>query len=612
MQKFQIIKLFSLSLVLAFVLSACKHKKEDKKTESVESVKTVDFIPLAGILTEYAQERLALYPFEATEQGEKKYNDEMPITISTEHRNNLRTFYKKYLSKLQKVDVAALNTDEKISYDILQWNCEIELDELKFSTHLLPLNQFHSLPLAMSQWAGGTGAQPFKTVKDYENWNARMKQLVVWLDTALVNMQRGMNRGIVLPTVLAQKVLLQIEALTTFPAEKHLFWAPLNKFPKSFSSPDKKFQEMAYKMVIERDLIPSAERLAAFMRKDYIPACKESAGIFDLPYGKAYYDLQIKKYTTTNLTVNDVFELGQQEVERLLAEMEKVKNAVGYTKDLKSFFDYVRNKKELMPYTDPQQVIDNFNAIHERMKPNLANLFDLTPKTGFEVRRTEAFREASASAEYNQGSKDGTRPGIFYVPIPNVKEYNVFADEDLFLHEAIPGHHYQISLQQENELLPAFRQTLWYSAYGEGWALYCESLGKELGLYTDPYQYFGMLSAEMHRAIRLVVDVGIHVKGWTREEAIAYSLANEAEPEASIVAEIERYMAWPGQALSYKIGQLKILDLRNKAEKELGENFDIKKFHNLVLSSGCVPLAILEQMVVEWINAEKNAVQAVE
>tara|TARA_B000000532_G_C18862319_1_gene404670 strand:- start:1173 stop:1895 length:723 start_codon:yes stop_codon:yes gene_type:complete len=240
------------------------------------------------------------------------------------------------------------------------------------------------------------------------------------------------------------------------------------------------------------------------------------------------------------------------------------------------------------------------------MLPYVNNLFELQPKTKFEVRRTEAFREASAAAQYNPGSLDGTRPGIFYVPIPNVKKYNTYSDEDLFLHEAIPGHHYQISLQQENELLPSFRKDLWYSSYGEGWALYAESLGSELGLYKDPYQYFGMLSAEIHRAIRLVVDTGIHSKGWSREKAIEYSLNNEAESKESIISEIERYMANPGQALSYKIGQLKIQELRDNAQKVLGEKFDIKVFHRKILESGCIPLQLLEQKIVNWINYEKG------
>jgi uncharacterized protein (DUF885 family) len=349
-------------------------------------------------------------------------------------------------------------------------------------------------------------------------------------------------------------------------------------------------------------LIDRFRRVAAFVKDEYRPASRTSSGISEIPDGSAYYNHLIKLYTTTDMTAEQIHQLGLQEVARLTSEMEKVKAQVGFTGDLKQFFDEVRVKPELRPFTKPEEVIANFNSIHEKMKPQLAKLFDQVPKTPFEVRRTEAFREASASAEYNPGSQDGTRPGIFYVPIPEVEAYNIFSDEDLFLHEAIPGHHYQISLTQENEALPDFRRSLWYSAYGEGWALYCESLGEELGLYDDPYQYFGMLSAEMHRAIRLVVDTGIHAKGWSREQAIQYSLDHEAESEASIIAEIERYMAIPGQALSYKIGQLKIRELRAKAETQMGDEFDIKEFHNLVLSPGCVPLAVLETMVENWIE----------
>jgi uncharacterized protein (DUF885 family) len=297
--------------------------------------------------------------------------------------------------------------------------------------------------------------------------------------------------------------------------------------------------------------------------------------------------------------------LGLSEVARIRSEMEKIKEQVGFEGDLKAFFDFVRGNTELMPFTEPEQVIAHFNEIHERMKPQLEKLFDNKPKTPFVVRRTEAFRENSASAEYNPGSLDGTRPGVFYVPIPDVTQYNIYSDESLFLHEAIPGHHYQISLTQESEDLPQFRKTLWYSGYGEGWALYAESLGKELGLYTNPYQYFGMLGAEMHRAVRLVVDTGLHSKGWTREQAIQYSLDNEAEPEASIISEIERYMANPGQALSYKIGQLKIRELRKKAEDARGDKFNIGQFHNQVLETGCVPLALLEDKIDGWIEANK-------
>jgi uncharacterized protein (DUF885 family) len=289
-------------------------------------------------------------------------------------------------------------------------------------------------------------------------------------------------------------------------------------------------------------------------------------------------------------------------VARIRKEMEKVKDQVAFEGDLSAFFEHVRSNPELMPYKNPQQVIDNFNAIYEKIKPNVDRLFSFQPKTPFEIRRVETFRKASAAAHYNPGSLDGTRPGIFYVPIPNIKEYNVYSDEDLFLHEAIPGHHFQISLQQENEDLPDFRKNLFYSAFSEGWALYTESLGKELSLYEDPYQYFGMLGAEMHRAIRLVVDTGLHTKGWTREQAIQHSLDNEAESLAGITSEIERHMANPGQALSYKIGQLKIRALRKRAEEAMGNQFDIRIFHQKILESGAVPLSILEEKINHWIQ----------
>ncbi len=310
--------------------------------------------------------------------------------------------------------------------------------------------------------------------------------------------------------------------------------------------------------------------------------------------------------TTTNLSADTIFDIGNKEVERITKEMEKVKEQIGYKGDLISFFDFVRNNKQLMPFKTPEEVINHFKQIQATIELNINNLFDDNPNKPVEVRRTEAFFEKSAAAQYMPGSLDGSRPGIFYVPIPDVSRYNTFTDEDVFLHEAIPGHHMQESIVHGNATLPKFRKTLWYSAYGEGWALYCESLGKELGLYKDPYQYFGMLSSEMHRSIRLVVDAGIHSKGWTREQAIKYSLEHEAEPEKMIISEIERYMAFPAQALSYKIGQLKILELRHKAEKALGNKFDIRQFHHQVLESGCLPLTMLEDKINTWIETKSK------
>ncbi|MCM5661546.1 DUF885 domain-containing protein [Galbibacter mesophilus] len=590
-----------LKFLLAFIplFIACKNTPEKK--EAVEKQASID-----SVFKNYYEESLKLYPLNATYAGDDRYNDYLPNDISQAFKKKQTDFYNKYKEALLEYDKDSLSKEQKMSYDVLMWECNTNLNGLLYPTELTPINQFSSLPQTIGQLAGGTSAQPFKTVEDYKNWLKRLDDYVVWCDTAIVNMKKGMEMGYVLPKSLTVKVIPQMASFSSGEPTEHLFYTPAKNFPSSFSKAEKDTLAAAYEAMVANKIIPTYKKLEDFFANTYLQASRETAGINQVPRGNAYYGHQIQVYTTTSLEADSIHRLGLSEVKRLEGEMKKVMQQVGFAGDLKDFFQAVRTADELMPFDKPEQVIANFNAIHEKMKPQLNKLFDLTPKTAFEVRRTESFREASASAEYNPGSLDGTRPGIFYVPIPNVKKYNMYSDEDLFLHEAIPGHHYQISLQQENENLPDFRKTLWYSAYGEGWALYSESLGKELGLYDDPYQYFGMLSAEMHRAIRLVVDTGIHTKGWTREEAIQYSLDHEAESEESIIAEIERYMSWPGQALSYKIGQLKIIALRNKAQKELGDAFDIKIFHNKVLESGCIPLKLLEDKINNWIKTTKN------
>lgn len=555
---------------------------------------------LETALNDYSENRLKLIPLEATFQGDTRYNDYLPNMLTAEYRAELNDFYTTTAEKLDGIDRAALDANEQVSYDVLRWETDINREALTFREDLLPLDQFNGIHLMIGQLASGQSAQPFKTVEDYNNWLSRATDFSTLLDTAMVRMREGVDQGYVLPASLIAKLQPQLDDMTKEPLEDHLFYGPIQNLPDDIIGTDREGLTGRYRTMVQ-EISARFTELSTFVSEDYAPAGRSTSGISEIPQGAEYYKHLIKRYTTTGMTADEIHELGLAEVARIGGEMEKVKVQVGFKGDLKSFFDHVRTRPELSPFDQPEEVIANFNAIHEKMKPQLAKLFDQTPKTAFEVRRTEAFREASASAEYNPGSLDGTRPGIFYVPIPDVQRYNVFSDEDLFLHEAIPGHHYQVSLTQENENLPDFRRSLWYSAYGEGWALYTESLGKELGLYGDPYQYFGMLSAEMHRAIRLVVDTGLHSKGWSREKAIQYSLDNEAESEASIISEIERYMAIPGQALSYKIGQLKIRELRAKAEQELGDKFDIKAFHNLVLSPGCVPLAVLETMVSEWI-----------
>jgi len=555
------------------------------------------------VFENYYQENLKLYPLNATRQGDIRYNDFLPNNLTDEFRNKEKIYYLNYVNQLNKFDDNKLNEDDKLSKKVMLWECTRNLERLDFNEHLTPINQMWTLQLDIGQFAAGLSAQPFKTIKDYNNWLKRIDDYLLWLKSVEDRMREGIENGHVLPKSLIKKVIPQLEVILNPDLNLNLFYSPIRQFPSFFSDKEKSTLKKDYKNMVLNKIIPAYKVLHEFMKNEYLKFGRDSSGIDALENGLNYYNYSIKLYTTTNMTADEIHNLGLSEVGRISSEMESIKDKVGFKGDLKSFFNYVRELDQLIPFNEPSQVIDNFNSIHLKMMPQVNSLFGLQPKTSFEVRRTEAFREKSASAQYNSGSLDGTRPGIFYVPIPNVDKYNFFSDEDLFLHEAIPGHHFQISLQQENQSLPSFRKSLWYSAYGEGWALYSESLGTELGLYDDPYQYFGMLSAEMHRAIRLVVDTGIHTKGWSREEAIQYSLDNEAESEASITSEIERYMANPGQALSYKIGQLKIRELRSKAEKKLGEKFDIKIFHEKVLESGCIPLELLEEKIEKWISS---------
>jgi uncharacterized protein (DUF885 family) len=581
--------------LFTLTLLSCKQTNTKGVTENKNAA-------LHEVLEQYYQERMVLYPIESTFAGETKFNHLFPNTLSDDYLAKNKAFFEKYKKAMMQFDSAKLSESDKLSKSILEWECDLTLEGFQYREELLPINQFQSVPLMVGQLASGSSAQPFKTVEDYNNWLQRLDGFNDWVISAEARMKEGVAQGYVLPKALTVRVIPQIKDLANADLKNNLFYSPLKQFPANFSEEAKQKLTADYSKMITEKLIPSLTSLHQYIKTDYLAASRKTSGINDIPDGEKYYNYLVRKYTTTDLTPDEIHNIGLKEVARILAEMEEVKTQVGFKGDIKAFFNHVRDRKELMPFTEPQQVIANFNAIYEKMKPNLDKLFDLKPKTAFEVKQTEAFREASASAEYNQGSLDGTRPGVFYVPIPDVTQYNIYADEDLFLHEAIPGHHYQISLQQEDLTLPSFRKTIWFTAYGEGWALYTESLGKELGLYQDPYQYFGMLSAEMLRAVRLVVDTGMHTKGWTREKAIQYSLDNEAEPLQSIIAEIERYMAIPGQAVSYKIGQLKIRELRSKAEKQMGQQFDIKEFHNQVLETGCVPLQVLEDKIDLWIK----------
>ncbi len=553
----------------------------------------------------YYEEYLKLNPLEATQIADNRYNDRLPNDISEDFRKELGQFYQRYRDSLKYFDRSALTDQQQVSYDILEHETDLRLELLKFPDHLMPIQQFWGLALTMPQLGSGQSFQPFKTVKDYDDFLKRIDSFSIWMETAIANMRKGLEQGYTYPKILMERVLPQARDMMVEDVTKSIFYQPIADFPDSIDSNEKSRLTQAYTAAIRDKVVPAYTALHNFLRDEYIPKTRTSAGISDIPGGTDYYQQMIRFYTTTDLSPDSIFRLGKSEVARIRGEMERVKNEMNFRGDLKSFFEFVNNDKQFKPFKTDEEVINAFRAIDEKIQPQVEKLFNMKPKTPFEIRQTEEFREMSASAEYNVGAPDGSRPGIFYVPIIDAKDFNVSGMETLFLHEAIPGHHYQISLQSENEELPRFRRTLFYSAFGEGWALYTESLGRELGLYTEPIQYFGHLGDEMHRAIRLVVDVGLHTKGWSREEAIQYMRDNEAISEQGAVAEIERYMAIPGQALSYKIGQLKIRELRSKAEERLGDKFKIGLFHDEVLRYGNLPLSLLEARVDKWIKEQE-------
>ena len=594
-------------LLLILVFASCI--QEDSKTSAAHSIAT--------IFEEYYQFKDRINPIEATKGGNFQYNDYIANYISDTYQRDLISEYTTFLERLAQIDSTQLSEADLLSMKVMQWDCEVKLEGLQNplvittspiynlpSFELTPLIQVQSLHLYVAQLGAGGSVHPFKTIKDYEDWLKRLDDYIAFLDTSIANMKEGMSKNIVLPKVLTEKTIVQLEEFITRPVDSHLFYRPIQQMPEAIAQSDRDRLSELYKNLIESRLRPKYIELKQFLVEEYLPVCRTTSGIVALPNGEETYNYLIKLHTTTNLTADEIHTLGKREVARILEEMEEAKNQIGFKGDIKAFFEFIRNSPEQMPFLEPQGVIDNFNQIKERINDKFDKVFELKPKADFVVRRTEAFREASASAEYVPGTKDASRPGIFYVPIPNVSKYNKFADEALFLHEAIPGHHYQLSLQQENNTLPEFLHPESLGVFVEGWALYAESLGKELGLYDDPIQYFGMLSMEMHRAIRLVVDTGMHSKGWTREQAIQYSLDHEAESEASIISEIERYMATPGQALSYKMGQITIRALRTQAEDRLGAQFDVRAFHSQVLNSGSLPLVLLERKIENWITSQ--------
>lgn len=556
-----------------------------------------------SIAANYYEQYLKLYPLEATAQGDSRYNDQLPINIDKDFISGEIAFYNSVQNQLKKVDYKSLNDEDKTVYDVLDYMLKDKVERYAHHPEYIPFTQLSGLPLDFPLLGSGQGSQPFKTEKDYNDWLKRMEKFPQWMDTAMENFREGMANNQVLPKTLVTKMIPQMKAeeIISDDPEKNIFYGPLRSFPAGFSSDQKEKLTAQYRETVSKKIVPTYLKMAEFLEKEYLPKSRATSGIDALPKGNEIYAYYAKSWTTTTSTPEEIRKTGLEQVAMLRAEMEKVKEQVGFSGTLEEFITSVKSDPKAMPYKTDKEIMGAFNAIMKKITPKLKTMFSVTPKTPFEIRQTEKFREASASAEYIPGTPDGKRAGIFYIPLPDPTKFNVASGmESLFLHEAIPGHHYQISLQQENTKLPKFMRFGWFGAYGEGWAHYCETLGPEMGLYTDPYQKMGYLSDQMLRAVRLVIDTGLHTGTMSREEAIRYFLNNIAYDEAGATAEVERYMAMPGQALGYKIGSLKIRELRDKYQKQLGNKFSLAKFHDEILNQGGLPLDVLDRKMKLW------------
>ncbi len=562
---------------------------------------------LTAAYADYWEEVLKLNPVQATFQGDNRYNDQLPDFGSAEYRRQMHDFNQRWLQKVEKFGDAGLSGQDLLSYQIFVRERRDELASEKFPEWMMPVNQMGSLVSYAVMLGSGQGAQPFKTVKDYDNWLARAGRMPVLMDTDIHNMREGIKAGVVQPRVVMEKVLPQLDALIVAKPEDSAFWGPIKTLPADFSAQDKERLTTAYRSLIADQLMPAMKKQRDFIASEYLPATRDSVGLDALPDGKAWYAFAVHKSTTTDQTPEQIHQIGLDEVARIHGEMQKVMEQVGFKGSLQDFFKFMQTDKQF-EFKSEDALLVHYRALEAKINERIPQLFSLTPKAPFEIRPTEAFRAKSAAGgEYMTPSEDGSRPGIFYVNTYDLPTRKTWDAEDLFLHEAIPGHHFQLALQQELHGVPAFRRFGGETAFAEGWGLYAEGLGKDLGVYTDPYSYFGRLQGELWRAVRLVVDTGLHSKNWSRQQVLDYMFANSSVSEPDAVAEAERYIAWPGQALAYKTGELKIKQLRARAEQQLGDRFDIREFHAEVLKDGSVPLDVLEGKIDSWIAAKKKA-----
>ncbi|MEO7917606.1 MAG: DUF885 family protein [Dokdonella sp.] len=560
---------------------------------------------LDALYEEYWEEVLKRSPVSATFQGDPRYNDQLVDSDSAENRAKTHEFDQRWLDRVTAIGDAGLSGQALLSYQIFVRERQDDLAGEQYPFWMMPVNQMNTTASMAVLLGSGAQAQPFKTVRDYDNWFARASLIPGVFDTEIGNMRAGMAAGVVQPRELMVKVVPQLNALIKDRPEDTQFWGPITNMPADFSPAERQRLTTAYQQLIADRLMPAYRKLRDFVRDDYLPKTRSSYGIDKLPNGAAWYAYLARQGTTTDLTPAAIHQSGLDEVARIHGEIQQVMKQVGFKGSMTKFFAFMQKDKRF-EFKSEAALLDHYRQLEATIESHIPEQFSLVPKAKFEIRAVEAFRaESAAGGEYMSPSEDGTRAGIFYVNTFDLPTRKTWDSEDLFLHEAIPGHHFQIALQQELTNIPKFRRFGGNNAFVEGWALYAEGLGKDLGVFTDPYSYFGRLQGELWRAVRLVVDTGLHSKGWTRQQVIDYMHANSSVSTPDAIAEAERYIAWPGQALGYKIGELTIKRLRAKAEAELGPKFDIREFHAEVIKDGAVPLGILEDKIGRWIESKK-------
>ena len=541
----------------------------------------------------------------ATANGDPRYNDQIGMAISPSVRAKQFATYRQMQKRLGKIPRTQLAPQDQMTLDLLAYELDAALALAPFPEHLLPLNHFDNIPSTLANYAGGTGSQPLGTVKQYQDYLSRVRQLAPWIEQAIANMREGIRQGVVQPKPITQAMLPQMAALRSATAETSVYYSPVTRMPATFSDADKQRLTRDYRAAVEK-LNPSLEHLVKFLEKQYLPASRDSTGWSALPNGAAWYKARINDSTNLPLTPQEVHDLGLKEVARISTQMQGLMGKLGYTGAAQAFPQWVRDQQQFKPFTTEAEVLAEYRKIYDVVQAKLPAYFSLVPKSKLVVDLEPELTRATASDHYTPPAADGSHPGVFWAVVNDPKDYSRTGMASLLLHEGVPGHHFHAALLKEMPL-PDFRmfstENQNNAAYTEGWALYSETLGKDFGLYDDPVWYYGHLNAEMLRAVRLVVDSGMHSLGWSREKAIAYMVETLGVSEARAKNQIERYMVWPGQALSYKVGSLKILELRDKAQKALGSKFSYPAFHAVILGDGTLPLPLLEARVNAWIAA---------